>query len=72
MRILACYNNTYLALIKRTPHGDVVHVRVRHGCHLGLLYGRDPVFGMQYEDGHILFPPQAIDRSAVLEQKIRI
>jgi hypothetical protein len=57
MRIgFCCASDPYLAGIKRAPHGDVVYVRVRYGCHLSLLYGRDSALGMQDEDGNIFFP----------------
>lgn len=44
-------------------YGEVMHIRVEHSGHLGLLDRADLAFGMHDKDRDILLPAQAIDGS---------
>lgn len=53
-----------LAVIESATNGQVVDVGVEHSGHLRFLYGAHTAFWMQYKNGHILLPSQAVNSSA--------
>lgn len=57
--------NPYLAIIKRAFDGDIVHIVVRHRCHLSFLNGRNASFWMENKDGDVRLVPKTIDRSTI-------
>lgn len=52
-----------LTVVKGAVHGQVVHVGVQDGRHLGFLDGADLALGVHDEDGHVLLAAQTVDGS---------
>lgn len=48
---------TYLAIVKGSLDGEIMHVCICDSGHLGLLDGRDAALWMKDEDGDVGFVP---------------
>lgn len=52
---------SHLTIIESALDSQIVHIRVRHCRHLGLLNGADFALGVHDEDGDILLASQSVD-----------